>query len=145
MTPEVRTARPDDAPAVTALIGELGYPAETGEVHRRLATLPPGHVVLVSVEGEQVTGWLHARHGTSLVHGDRLEIVGLVVAADRRGAGEGGSLLVAAEEWARDRGLTAAQVLSGSERNAAHAFYRGRGFRAVKTEQVFVKSLVGER
>ncbi|WP_309227220.1 hypothetical protein [Micromonospora thermarum] len=53
--------------------------------------------------------------------------------------------MTAAEEWARDRGLTTAQVLSGSERNAAHAFYRGRGFRGVKTEQVFVKSLAGER
>ncbi|NJP32539.1 GNAT family N-acetyltransferase [Micromonospora sp. HSS6-12] len=78
------------------------------------------------------------------MHGDRLEIVGLV-AADRRGSGEGGALVTAAEEWARDRGLTTAQVLSGSERNAAHAFYRGRGFRGVKTEQVFVKSLAGER
>ncbi|NJP32540.1 hypothetical protein [Micromonospora thermarum] len=53
------------APAVTALIGELGYPAETDDVHRRLAALPPGHVVLVSVEGKRVTGWLRARHGTA--------------------------------------------------------------------------------
>lgn len=143
--PRVRSAGPEDAPAVAGLVRELGYPADTGEIGRRLATLPPGHVVLVSVEGERVTGWLHARHGTSLVHGDRLEMVGLIVAADRRGSGEGGALVAAAEEWARGRGLSAVQVLSGSERHAAHAFYRRRGFREVKTEQVFVKTLAGER
>ncbi|MEV1145920.1 GNAT family N-acetyltransferase [Micromonospora sp. NPDC049799] len=141
----VRRARPEDAPAVTGLIGELGYATETDDVRDRIAGLPAGHVVLVATDGERLTGWLQARHGLSLVHGERLEIVGLAVSRDWRGRGVGGVLVDAAERWALDRGLGSAQVLSGSERAAAHRFYARRGYRRVKSEQVFVKALTADR
>ncbi|RKN39330.1 GNAT family N-acetyltransferase [Micromonospora endolithica] len=138
---QVRRARPEDAPELAGLIGELGYPVRAVDVRPRIVGLPPDNVVLVAFDGTVLTGWVHGRHGRSVVHGDRLEIVGLGVAGDRRGHGVGRALLTAVEGWARGRGLRRAQVLSGAERGAAHRFYRRHGYRRMKAEEVFVKTL----
>ncbi|MGS2619092.1 GNAT family N-acetyltransferase [Micromonospora sp. LZ34] len=138
---EVRRAAAGDASEIARLSGELGYRVEAEDVGRRLAGLSAGHVVLVAADAERVLGWLHACRTTSVLHGDRMEIAGLVVAADQHGRGVGSALVAAAERWALQQGVHTVRVLSGSERLAAHGFYRGRGYREVKTEQAFMKAL----
>ncbi|HEX5540186.1 MAG TPA: GNAT family N-acetyltransferase [Micromonospora sp.] len=137
----VRHAAAADAPAIVGLAADLGYPVESDTVRRRLATLPAGHVVFVATNQDRVVGWLHAFHGQSLLHGDRVQIAGLVVAADQQGRGVGGALLTYVERWALGRGVHALLVLSGADRHAAHDFYRNRGFQLIKAEQAFTKAL----
>lgn len=137
----VRRARPEDGPVIARLAGELGYQVEGEDVRRRVAGLPPGHVVLVATDPDRMLGCLHACRTTSVLHGDRMEIAGLAVAADQHGRGVGSALVAAAERWALQQGVHTVRVLSGSERLAAHGFYRGRGYREVKTEQAFTKTL----
>ena len=56
---EVRSATVDDAPAIAALLVQLGYPNTPDDVHRRLIALDEhaGDRVLVACEGEVVLGF----------------------------------------------------------------------------------------
>lgn len=55
-------------------------------------------------------------------------IVALVVAAQARGRGLGGQLVAAAESFAATRGCVRMEVTSADRRQAAHEFYRRRGY-----------------
>jgi len=50
------------------------------------------------------------------------------VAAEHQGEGIGRELLQAAETWARQAGAARIEVTSAAHREAAHAFYRARGY-----------------
>jgi GNAT superfamily N-acetyltransferase len=123
----------------------LGYRIDAEDVRKRLAALPATHVVFVAFDKARPVGWLHAYASHSILHGERVEIAGLAVAADRQGHGIGTALITRLEEWTRGRGIGAIRVLSGAERDAAHTFYRNRGYRQVKIEKVFAKSLLRDR
>ena len=135
----VREATAADAPWIADLALELGYHVDVEDVHHRLAALPATHLVLVAGASDRVVGWLHAFHSQSLLHGDRMEIAGLAVADDYQGQGVGTMLITHLERWTHRRDIQAIRVLSGSERIAAHQFYRSRGYRQLKTEHVFTK------
>jgi GNAT superfamily N-acetyltransferase len=78
----------------------------------------------------------------TLLHGERVEIAGLAVVGDHQGQGVGTALITQLERWAVGRGVHTIRLLSGSERAAAHQFYRHRGYQHLKTEQAFTKSLL---
>jgi GNAT superfamily N-acetyltransferase len=137
----VRQAAAADALTIADLAAELGYHVGVDDIRQRLAALPPTHIVLVATNRERVVGWLHAFHGLSVLHGERVEIAGLAVAGDHQGQGVGTALITQLERWTLDRGVPTIRLLSGSERAAAHQFYRHRGYRHLKTEQAFTKSL----
>ena len=137
----VRQATAADAPAIADLAVELGYQVGADDVRQRLTALPTTHIVLVATDREQVVGWLHAFHGLSVLHGERVEIAGLAVAGDHQGQGVGTVLLSQLERWAPARGVPTIRLLSGSERTAAHQFYRQRGYRHLESEQAFTRSL----
>ncbi len=133
-----------DAAAVTALAAELGYPAAAGSVaHRLAAAIADGGQLALGAEDEdgRLVAWLHASRAPRLQSPPQVEITALVVAAPRRGQGIGAALVAAAERWARQRGAAELRVRSRSERAGAHRFYRRAGFRALKTQQVFVRDL----
>jgi GNAT superfamily N-acetyltransferase len=122
----VREARPEDAAAIAALLGELGYPADPEAVAERLARMGPGDAVLIA------DGGLVALHRIPLLAegGALARITAFVVAAGHRRTGLGTALLTAAEEVARTWGCDRIEVASGRrpEREAAHAFYLAAGF-----------------
>jgi GNAT superfamily N-acetyltransferase len=129
--PETRPARPDDAPAVSRLLDELGHPAPEDEVRARLADLGrlPGHVVLVLEDDGGVIG---AASGfvTPVLHrpGVTGRISVMVVAEAARGEGGGTRLLEAMEEALLARGATRLELTSNLRRTDAHAFYEKRGW-----------------
>lgn len=120
----VREAATADAPTIADLTIELGYHIGVDEVRQRLAALPATHVVFVATNREQVVGWLHAFHGHSVLHGDRVEIAGLSVAANRQSQGVGTALITHLERWTLKCGVHSIRLLSGSQRTADHQFYR---------------------
>jgi GNAT superfamily N-acetyltransferase len=139
----IRTARPEDAPALAALSGQLGYPATATQLLstlRRLET-DSGHRILVAELESRPVAWLHAREEWSLESGGRAEIAGLVVEAASRNLGVGARLVSQAEEWACSRGLPSVRVRSRVARADAHRFYRRLGYREVKVQAVLDKPL----
>lgn len=140
----IRRASQDDAPRITDLCGQLGYPEQEEDVERRLARLllPERHAIFVAeAEGEGVLGWLHVYVEQLLVSELRAELGGLVVEERARGARIGGELMEAAEAWARDKGCSLLRVRTNVIRARAHGFYERLGYSKAKTQHVYEKEL----
>jgi GNAT superfamily N-acetyltransferase len=141
----VRTARIEDASALAALSGQLGYPVEGGEMADRLARVRAQRVGEVFVGlaegGAGVLGWTHVVPRLQLEEPPFAELAGLVVADSARGLGLGAALLAAAEEWARAAGFAQMRVRSNVVRERAHRFYEREGYCRVKAQAVFHKSI----
>jgi GNAT superfamily N-acetyltransferase len=137
----VREAAPRDSEAISALLGELGFPTEAAEIRRRLPRLrKAGEPVLVAVEEQEVIGCL-AWHVTPVLH--RPAPVGrvtmMVVAEKARRRGVGAALIEAAEARLAAAGCGLVEVTSNIELGGAHAFYRARGYE--RTSYRFAKKL----
>ena len=139
----VREVRIEDAEAVAQLSGELGYPAASEEMARRIQTqmAQPGHAVFVACQDERVVGWIDVRITHHLQSGPAVEIGGLVVSVEARSLGIGGTLLARAEEWAHEQGIRRIVVRSQIARERAHRFYLERGYQRTKTSAVFFKQV----
>jgi N-acetylglutamate synthase-like GNAT family acetyltransferase len=144
VTVSVRRATLDDAAALAALTGQLGYPVEADEQARRLALVLASKrdAVFVAVNADdRVVGWTHIQQRLMLESSDQALIAGLVVDEAHRSAGVGLELLAAAEAWAAELGMGSVRVLSRVERERAHRFYMREGYRLVKTSRAFDKPI----
>jgi GNAT superfamily N-acetyltransferase len=140
----IRTARSYDAPAIAELCGELGYPSTRQQMVKRLAAVEGdahGRVFVAEDAQGRVIAWLQIALAAQLCDDACAEITGLVVAEAERGHGIGAQLIVAAEAWARTRGVARIRVRSRQERERAHQFYERAGYARVKTQVVFSKPL----
>jgi GNAT superfamily N-acetyltransferase len=125
----IRPARPDDAPAIAALLAELGYPSDADLVRERLMATD---LVLLSVEPD--SGLIALQRIPRLAEGGCIvRVTALVVAATSRGRSVGRMLLLSADEVARDWGADLVEVSCGRrpERDAAHRLYRTAGYEDV--------------
>jgi GNAT superfamily N-acetyltransferase len=141
---EIRQARPDDYPPMAELAGQLGYPSSAHEIARRLAGLNASgeHVVFVAQLADgTIAGWIGAFVYRCVEADARVEVSGLVVDERFRSQAVGRSLLERAEEWAREKGLSAATLRSNVIRERAHAFYERQGYEHTKTQKSFRKKL----
>ncbi len=136
----MRTATPDDADALVALIvgGKL---VGRRRRPRRIATttwprsseieVDPHSTVLVAVNhGVDVVGMLQLLTFRHVQHrgGRCAEIESMHVRHDLRYSGIGGKLLDHAVEIARDMGCYRVQLTSNTQRPDAHRFYERHGF-----------------
>jgi GNAT superfamily N-acetyltransferase len=137
----IRAATTSDCDAIAALAGQLGYPATPADVERRLAALPSGDEVFVAESGGRVVGWIHCPLTRSLVIEPHVLIQGIVVDEAWRGHGIGRRLMAQAEAYARRQGVGFVRLRSGSQRQAAHAFYEALGYRRTKTQVVLVRDV----
>ena len=138
---DIRDARPEDAPALAALVTELGYPVSGDTIAERMAALhTAGETVLVAARGGTPVGLLTV-HVTPVLH--RPTPVGrltmLVVGERERGNGVGRALVAAAERILAARGCALVEVTSNRRRTDAHAFYERLGYDA--TSLRFGKSI----
>ena len=140
----VRPARAGDAPALTELATELGYPAERAQIERRLRGVlsSDDDAVFVAVMGGVVAGFVHALEKRLLVSESYIELGGLIVAAAARRRGAARLLIEAVERWAAGRGVGLLRVRSHKEREVADVAYRRCGFELEKEQRVFTKRLV---
>lgn len=136
----VRTAVPDDVPAIVALLADdpLGAlrespddPAPYLAALQRLSADPNQHLVVAVREGRVVgTLQLTIVPGLSRRGATRSIIEGVRVHADERGSGLGTRLI----EWAiyasRRHDCQLVQLTSDSTRTDAHRFYERLGFTA---------------
>jgi GNAT superfamily N-acetyltransferase len=140
---EIRSAGAADIPALVTLIATMEYAVSADDIRRRLDDMPPSDAVFVGVVDGQVRGWCHVYRSQSLIVGPRAEIAGLAVDSRHQGGGVGGALLRHVEGWALENDIDVVHLRSGSERTAAHDFYRKNGYRQVKTQVALTKNLRG--
>ncbi|MEU3624049.1 GNAT family N-acetyltransferase [Amycolatopsis coloradensis] len=129
---KIRPALTADAPAVTALLAELGYPDNSeADVRRRLerwSCHPEGAALVAESDGTVVGVVAVVVIPLFEKEGAAGRIVALVVNETQRGTGVGRELVAAAETEALRWGCTAMEVTSSRHRTGAHAFYRARGY-----------------
>ncbi|MBF0543190.1 MAG: GNAT family N-acetyltransferase [Candidatus Riflebacteria bacterium] len=135
----LRNALPSDSPELAELSCQLGYPSNEVETLERLKSLSEedGNLVLVAELEGKVVGWIHAFIAYRLESPPFVEIGGLVVNANRRGAGIGGKLVTAVAHWTKNRGFTQLKVRSNVVREDTHHFYLKLGFTKSKSQIVF--------
>lgn len=131
-TLEIRPAVPGDAPAVSTLLHELGYPSNTEEeIGERLARWSGRDdlLALVAADGQRVLGVAAL---AVIPYFERPaswgRVVALVVDAGTRGLGVGRRLLAATEQAALARDCVCMEISSARRRADAHAFYRSVGY-----------------
>ncbi|MBN2619723.1 GNAT family N-acetyltransferase [candidate division WOR-3 bacterium] len=127
----VRDAEKNDAPAIGALLGDLGYPAMSEFVLEKIRKLGQRTYdrILVAEKNGQVAGVLSLHIMPLLHHRDNLcRISALVVAPDHRREYIGQRLMEMAEAYAKARKCFRIEVTSNEKRADAHVFYASCGY-----------------
>ena len=139
---EIRNASLGDAAALADLSTQLGYTSSSQQALDRLAVIlrSSEHFVLVgSLPDGVVIGWVHVFITLRIESDPFSEIGGFIVAEQHRSRGIGRTLLVAAEDWVRSRGLKKLRVRVRSTRRDAQAIYQQLGFSRTKDQHVLDK------
>jgi GNAT superfamily N-acetyltransferase len=128
----IRRAEASDAPALSELLAQLGYPASVSEIPRRLEAIAnfPQAAAFVATNGYgEVVGLITAHIFPSIHDNDPVAwLTTLVVLEDARGAGIGSALVSHVEQWAADNGAKRLSLTSGIQRTASHSFYENREY-----------------
>jgi GNAT superfamily N-acetyltransferase len=145
MTPafSARRAVLDDAAHIARLSLQLTPGIDPEAIALRFVRLldRPTHACFVLCENDLVVGFVVAEHRSLLQVGDRVELISLVVEDRLRRQGAGGTLVAAAEAWARRRGVEDMVVRSSVLRDASHPFYLRIGYAHHKTQHVYTRKL----
>ena len=128
----IRRAEARDAPILSQLLAQLGYPASVEEIPARLdavATFSRAAAFVATNGYGEVVGLVTA-HVFPSIHDDGpvAWLTTLVVLEDARGAGIGSALVRRVERWAVEKGAKRLSVTSGIQRQATHEFYEKRDY-----------------
>ena len=128
----IRPAVPADAPVLSELLGQLGYPAAVSEIPQRLRALagfPSAAAFVATNRYGEVVGLITANLAPSIHDNSPVAwLTTLVVLEDARGAGIGSALVRHIERWAVEKGAKRLLVTSGIQRQATHEFYEKRDY-----------------
>jgi GNAT superfamily N-acetyltransferase len=128
----IRPAVASDAPILSELLTQLGYPCSPAEIPARLEAFArfPQAVALVATNGYAEVVGLITSHIVSSIHDNDpvAWLTTLVVLEDARGAGVGSALVKHIEEWASRNGAKRLSVTSALHREETHAFYEKRDY-----------------
>jgi GNAT superfamily N-acetyltransferase len=141
----IRPILATDAPRLSGLLAQLGYPSELEAVASRLEGIlnSPTQQVLVAVPADdsRIDGYIGVERRVLLQEDERAEITGLVVDSAARRSGLGRTLVNAAEQWALQHGLHTVVVRSNVARPESHPFYEGIGYQRTKTSHTYRKGV----
>jgi GNAT superfamily N-acetyltransferase len=140
----VRPATPADVSGLAELCGQLSYPSRPDEVEQRLRGIEHNleHAVFVAQRANgNLAGWVHVFVMRTVEADPRAEIGGLVVDESCRSRGVGRLLMEKAEQWTREHSCRAVGLRSNVIRERAHAFYERLGYKLIKTQKAFRKTL----
>ena len=128
----IRPAVASDAPILSELLTQLGYPCSPAEIPARLDAFArfPQAAALVATNGYGEVVGLITSHIVSSIHDNDpvAWLTTLVVLEDARGAGVGSALVKHIEEWASSNGAKRLSVTSALHRVDTHAFYEKRDY-----------------
>ena len=128
----IRLAVPADAPILSELLAQLGYPATVPEIPQRLSAIanhPAAAAFVATNRYGEVVGLITAHIIPSIHDNDPVAwLTTLVVLEDARGAGIGSALVRHVERWAIEKGARRLSVTSGIQRLSTHEFYEKRDY-----------------
>ncbi len=139
----IREASTDDYMAIQQICEkDLGYTCDPELVMIRLSNRDKEReCIFVAVRDNTVTGFIHVEKYEVLYHQTMANVLGIAVSEEYRHQGLGRALLSAAEEWAKDKGISEMRLNSGAIRKEAHRFYRNSGYTDEKEQIRFIKRL----
>lgn len=134
-----REARPDDLPAILALLADGSLEPvhdsadDNGDAYRRAfadIAADPRNLLLVAEDDSEVVACLQLTYIPGLTRRgtERALIEAVRVRADRRSAGLGTQFLTWVIELARERRCALVQLTTNKSRTDAHRFYQRLGF-----------------
>src|ERR1043165_5635509 len=99
----IRTAKKEDAKAISRLSSQLGYQISEEDTIYNIELLNESEhdVVYVAILDNNVIGWIHIFYSLRIESKPFCEIGGLVVDENIRGSGIGRMLIKKAVEWSR--------------------------------------------
>jgi ribosomal protein S18 acetylase RimI-like enzyme len=127
----IRDAKLSDAPALAALMCELGYETTSAEMRRRLKSILADARLrtFVAEIDDQVCGMIGTLTHASHEHNDCSgKIVALVVSNKQQRSGIGRTLIAAAEKDFANRRVTRVSLTTRFTREQAHQFYEALGY-----------------
>lgn len=138
----VRRAALEDAEAIWRLNKEVmgyDYPPEktTGKLEKALQD--PSQCILVAELEETVAGYIHLVDYDTLYFPHMKNVLALAVLPVYRRRGAASALLAEGERWARESGAAGIRLVSGAQREGAHACYRENGYEEIKLQKNFRK------
>ena len=140
----IREARLDDAEAIWKLNSEaMGYDYPLEQTTAQLAELleKKEHKLFVAVADGRVAAYIHGADYELLYAPKMINVLALAVDKAQRREGMGRALLEKLEEWAAATGASGVRLVSGAERQDAHACYTACGYER-KKDQVNCKKLL---
>ncbi|SFB85685.1 GNAT family N-acetyltransferase [Ruminococcus albus] len=139
----IREVRPEDAEDIAEISREdLGYPCDAEMVRANISGLDSSReAVFVAEMNGRAVGYIHVEEYKVLYCEKMVNYLGLAVSGKCRRLGIGAALIKAAEEWAKERGITLVRLNSGSTRIGAHEFYKRQGYNGDKMQVHFTKRL----
>ena len=127
----IRDATLTDAPALAALMCELGYKTTPAEMRRRLKSILCHHnyrTLLAEVDGK-VCGMIGALAHASYEHNDPSgRILAIVTLPGARRRGIGRALVASAEKDFAQKAVTRVSLDTRLTRKNAHQFYESLGY-----------------
>lgn len=127
----IRDAKLSDAPALAALMCELGYETTSAEMRRRLKSILADARLrtFVAEIDDQVCGMIGTLTHASHEHNDCSgKIIALVVSNKQQRSGIGRTLIAAAEKDFANRRVTQVSLTTRFTREQAHQFYEALGY-----------------
>src|SRR5436190_4997150 len=127
----IRDAKLTDAPALAALMCELGYKTTSAEMSRRLKSIlsDPRYGSFVAEIDNEIRGMIGTLTHASHEHNDFSgKIIALVVSRKHRQSGVGRALIAAAEKDFASRNVSRVTLTTRFEREEAHLFYEALGY-----------------
>jgi len=127
----IRDAKLSDAPALAALMCELGYETSKVGMHSRLQAIlrNASYTTIVAEIDNKLCGMIGTLTHASHEHNDSSgKIIALVVSKRQRRSGVGRALIAAAERDFARRNVSRVTVTTRFERKAAHQFYEALGY-----------------
>ena len=127
----IRDAKLTDAPALAALMCELGYKTTPAQMRRRLKSIlcdDNYRTLLAEVDGK-VCGMIGALAHASYEHNDLSgRILALVTLSSARRRGIGRALIASAEKDFAQKAITRVSLDTRLTRKDAHEFYESLGY-----------------
>lgn len=141
---KVRTAEEDDCSEITRLSNELGYPSSFKKVCEILDMVltHDDHQLFVVAGDQKLFGYIHLVHSLRLSSEPFIEIAAIVVNETSRNMGIGNALITEAEIWTKHKGFDFIRIRSNIIREDAHQFFYHKGFKKLKSQDVFFKEMI---
>ena len=140
---KIRKISESDAPSICEICSEeMGYKCSLSLVQEKIKNLDSRReAVFVAEVKSQVVGFVHVECYDVLYFESMANLLGLAVKRDFQKLGLGKALLLAAEKWAKEKGIRLMRLNSGINRTDAHAFYEHLGYVSEKEQKRFLKAL----